>query len=84
MLSLLLLMLVPSAAYADAAKPVTTTDSATIAAPLVHPIIVQVSIDPPARGGSAAGCIEDGMLHLREGILKICAEGSWQPVVFSH
>jgi hypothetical protein len=78
-LSLLLLLAAPSAAHAAT----TVTDSATIPAPLAKPLVVQLSIDPPVKGPEPQ-CAEDGILHLRNGVIKICSGGAWQPVVFSR
>ncbi len=74
-LSLFLFLALPWIAYA--------ADNPTIPAPPTKPIIVQLSIDPPVRGVEPK-CTEDGMIHLRGGVLKICTEGTWQPVVFSQ
>jgi hypothetical protein len=61
----------------------TAINSSTIPAPLTTPMIVRLSLDPPASDDGGK-CVEDGMLHLRNGRILICAEGTWQAADFSR
>lgn len=67
----------------DTAEPKLVAVAPLPATAATQSTIVKLSIDPPQTSGETK-CVEDGMLHLRNGAIKVCIEGTWQPAFSSR